>query len=193
MEGRQINTSLLALKEVIRAMQSGGHAPFRQSRLTQVLEESLTGKQCKTVVIACVSAAAINCQHTINTLRYGAELRTTKASGSQLDSFSSSTGGVRRNSVKAEQRGDAESSLRGRSRSMDTVKGSTSSNKIKPNTSSRSRQAKASTDLEAITESSELALTSSNLNLSQLRGKSPRLNGPTSSADDVSCRKNAYA
>ena len=37
MEGRQINTSLLALKEVIRAKELGrSHAPFRQSRLTQV-------------------------------------------------------------------------------------------------------------------------------------------------------------
>ena len=35
-EGRDINTSLLALKEVIRSMQHGHHAPFRQSRLTQV-------------------------------------------------------------------------------------------------------------------------------------------------------------
>ena len=37
-EGRDINTSLLALKEVIRALQHGHHAPFRQSKLTQVLE-----------------------------------------------------------------------------------------------------------------------------------------------------------
>jgi hypothetical protein len=37
MEGRQINQSLLALKEVIRAKELGRHhAPFRQSRLTQV-------------------------------------------------------------------------------------------------------------------------------------------------------------
>ena len=74
-EGRDINTSLLALKEVIRAMQSGTHAPFRQSRLTQVLEDSLTGARCKTVVVACVSGAAHNVQHTLNTLRYAADLR----------------------------------------------------------------------------------------------------------------------
>jgi kinesin family protein 2/24 len=74
-EGRDINTSLLALKEVIRALQSGHHAPFRQSRLTQVLQESLTGQQCKTVVIACVSGAEHDTHHTVNTLRYAAELR----------------------------------------------------------------------------------------------------------------------
>ena len=74
-EGRDINTSLLALKEVIRALQSGKHAPFRQSRLTQVLEESLTGKLCQTVVIACVSGAERDTQHTVNTLRYAQDLR----------------------------------------------------------------------------------------------------------------------
>ena len=74
-EGRDINTSLLALKEVIRALQSGKHAPFRQSRLTQVLEESLTGPNCRTVVIACVSGAKHDTQHTVNTLRYAQDLR----------------------------------------------------------------------------------------------------------------------
>jgi len=74
-EGRDINTSLPALKEVIRAMQCGTHAPFRQSKLTQVLEDSLTGDRCKTVVVACVSGAAHNVQHTLNTLRYAADLR----------------------------------------------------------------------------------------------------------------------
>jgi len=68
-EGRDINTSLLALKEVIRSLQKGIHAPFRQSRLTQVLEESLTGQQAKTVVIACVSGAEKDTHHTLNTLR----------------------------------------------------------------------------------------------------------------------------
>jgi hypothetical protein len=74
-EGRDINTSLLALKEVIRALQSGHHAPFRQSKLTQVLEESLKGQQCRTVVIACVSGAEHDTQHTVNTLRYAQDLR----------------------------------------------------------------------------------------------------------------------
>eukprot|EP00615_Pteridomonas_danica_P012463 CAMPEP_0114335598 /NCGR_PEP_ID=MMETSP0101-20121206/5156_1 /TAXON_ID=38822 ORGANISM="Pteridomonas danica, Strain PT" /NCGR_SAMPLE_ID=MMETSP0101 /ASSEMBLY_ACC=CAM_ASM_000211 /LENGTH=338 /DNA_ID=CAMNT_0001467259 /DNA_START=915 /DNA_END=1932 /DNA_ORIENTATION=- len=73
-EGRDINTSLLALKEVIRALQNGKHAPFRQSRLTQVLEESLTGEHCKTVLIACVSGAQADTQQSINTLRYAQDL-----------------------------------------------------------------------------------------------------------------------
>jgi kinesin family protein 2/24 len=76
LEGRQINQSLLALKEVIRAKELGrSHAPFRQSRLTQVLEESLTGRRCQTVVIGCVSPAEKDIQQSINTLRYAEGLR----------------------------------------------------------------------------------------------------------------------
>jgi kinesin family protein 2/24 len=76
MEGRQINQSLLALKEVIRAKELGrSHAPFRQSRLTQVLEEALTGAKCRTCVVGCVSPAARDLQQTLNTLRYAEGLR----------------------------------------------------------------------------------------------------------------------
>ena len=79
MEGRQINTSLLALKEVIRSLEGKrSHAPFRQSRLTQVLQESLTGNLCQTVVVACISAALENCQQTLNTLRYAEGLKKRK-------------------------------------------------------------------------------------------------------------------
>ena len=83
MEGKQINTSLLALKEVIRALDSSNkksHAPFRQSRLTQVLQESLMGDMCQTVVVACVSATQENCQQTINTLRYAEGLKRSQKS-----------------------------------------------------------------------------------------------------------------
>mmetsp|Transcript_10874 Transcript_10874/g.14149 ORF Transcript_10874/g.14149 Transcript_10874/m.14149 type:complete len:588 (-) Transcript_10874:103-1866(-) len=74
-EGRQINQSLLALKEVIRAKELGrSHAPFRQSRLTQVLEESLTGARCYTTVIGCVSPNIKDTQQTLNTLRYAESL-----------------------------------------------------------------------------------------------------------------------
>ena len=73
LEGAEINTSLLALKEVIRALATGdamAHIPFRGSKLTQVLKESFVGKNSRTVMVACVAPNMTNCEHTLNTLRY---------------------------------------------------------------------------------------------------------------------------
>ncbi|KAH8308977.1 hypothetical protein KR059_004496 [Drosophila kikkawai] len=71
-EGAEINKSLLALKECIRALsRQSGHLPFRGSKLTQVLRDSFVGgKKNKTCMIAMISPA-MNCvEHTLNTLRY---------------------------------------------------------------------------------------------------------------------------
>lgn len=73
MEGAEINTSLLALKEVIRALATGGsmkRIPFRGSKLTQVLKDSFVGKNTRTVMVSCVAPNMKNCDHTLNTLRY---------------------------------------------------------------------------------------------------------------------------
>jgi len=73
LEGAEINTSLLSLKEVIRALATGdsmSHIPFRGSKLTQVLKQSFVGANSRTVMIACVAAELRHCEHTLNTLRY---------------------------------------------------------------------------------------------------------------------------
>jgi hypothetical protein len=73
LEGAEINTSLLALKEVIRALATGGsmaHIPFRGSKLTQVLKDSFVGENSRCCMIACISPDIRNCEQTINTLRY---------------------------------------------------------------------------------------------------------------------------
>lgn len=75
MEGADINTSLLALKEVFRSMEKkNGYMPFRGSKLTQVLKESLQGKSVRTCMIACVSPASSHYEQTMNTLRYAAKV-----------------------------------------------------------------------------------------------------------------------
>lgn len=70
MEGAEINKSLLALKECIRALGMGkSHVPFRGSILTEVLRDSFTGNS-RTTMIATISPMANHCVNTLNTLRY---------------------------------------------------------------------------------------------------------------------------
>merc|ERR1719456_2166530 len=71
LDGAEINKSLLALKECIRALdQQLDHTPFRGSKLTQVLKDSFVGENCRTVMIANVSPCSSAVEHSLNTLRY---------------------------------------------------------------------------------------------------------------------------
>ena len=70
LDGAEINKSLLALKECIRALdQDKKHTPFRGSKLTLVLKDSFIGN-CKTVMIANVAPTNSCCELSLNTLRY---------------------------------------------------------------------------------------------------------------------------
>ncbi|CAF0902470.1 unnamed protein product [Rotaria sordida] len=75
-EGAQINWSLLALKECIRSMDmTHSHAPFRQSKLTHILRDSLIGTKTRTCLMANVSPPDDCCQCSLNTLQYASRIR----------------------------------------------------------------------------------------------------------------------
>ncbi|KAL3532441.1 hypothetical protein ACH5RR_005962 [Cinchona calisaya] len=90
MEGAEINKSLLALKECIRALDNDqGHIPFRGSKLTEVLRDSFVGDS-RTVMISCISPNSGSCEHTLNTLRYADRVKSlSKGNSSKREPLSS--------------------------------------------------------------------------------------------------------
>jgi len=69
-EATKINLSLSALGNVISALVAGKpHIPYRDSKLTRLLQNSLGGN-AKTVMIAAISPAHYNYEETLSTLRY---------------------------------------------------------------------------------------------------------------------------
>jgi kinesin family protein 5 len=69
-EGKKINKSLLALGQVIVALNESRYVPYRDSKLTRLLEQSLGGNSKTSLIIAC-SPAMYNEQETVSTLRFG--------------------------------------------------------------------------------------------------------------------------
>ncbi|XP_071420412.1 kinesin-like protein KIF11 isoform X4 [Pithys albifrons albifrons] len=69
-EAGNINQSLLTLGRVITALvERAPHIPYRESKLTRILQDSLGGRT-KTSIIATVSPASINLEETLSTLEY---------------------------------------------------------------------------------------------------------------------------
>nr|XP_012642248.1 kinesin-like protein KIF18B isoform X2 [Microcebus murinus] len=72
-EGASINRSLLALINVLNALADAkgrkSHVPYRDSKLTRLLKDSLGGN-CRTVMIAAVSPSSLAYEDTYNTLKY---------------------------------------------------------------------------------------------------------------------------
>ena len=85
-EGISINRGLLALGNVISAltdekkvrMGAGtAHIPYRDSKLTRILQDSLGGNS-RTTMIACVSPAESNYEESMGTIKYASRARNIK-------------------------------------------------------------------------------------------------------------------
>jgi kinesin family protein 11 len=69
-EAGMINQSLLTLGRVISALvEKGSHIPYRESKLTRLLQDSLGGRT-KTCIVATVSPTRSNLEETLSTLDY---------------------------------------------------------------------------------------------------------------------------
>ncbi|KAM9302268.1 kinesin-like protein KIF18A [Gastrophryne carolinensis] len=82
-EGTNINRSLLALGNVINALADPKtkkqHIPYRNSKLTRLLKDSLGGN-CRTIMIAAVSPSSLSYDDTYNTLKYANRAKDIKSS-----------------------------------------------------------------------------------------------------------------
>ena len=71
-EAKNINKSLTCLGQVINALTDGKstHIPYRDSKLTRILQESLGGNSRTSLIVTC-SPSAFNEHETVSTLRFG--------------------------------------------------------------------------------------------------------------------------
>lgn len=79
-EAKMINKSLSALGNVINALtesKKGGFIPYRDSKLTRILQESLGGNSQTVLVITC-SLSGYNDRETLSTLRFGLRAKSIK-------------------------------------------------------------------------------------------------------------------
>lgn len=79
-EAQHINKSLSALGSVMNALtsgQAGAHIPYRDSKLTRLLQDSLGGNS-ETTLLVCGSCSSYNCEETVSTLRFGTRAKSIK-------------------------------------------------------------------------------------------------------------------
>lgn len=101
-ETSNINKSLLALKECIRALCSRNavRIPYRASKLTLVLKDGFNNRNAsKLVMIAAVGPTARGADHTINTARYAERVKQSQGRGGGAGSGTAAAGPVGRKSA----------------------------------------------------------------------------------------------
>uniref|UniRef100_A0AAY4EYV5 Kinesin-like protein n=1 Tax=Denticeps clupeoides TaxID=299321 RepID=A0AAY4EYV5_9TELE len=81
-EAKNINKSLSSLGNVISALAEGTtHVPYRDSKMTRILQDSLGGN-CRTTMFICCSPSSFNEAETKSTLMFGQRAKTIKNSAS---------------------------------------------------------------------------------------------------------------
>lgn len=74
MEAKHINKSLSFLEQVVLSLVSKrSHVPYRSSKLTHMLQDSLGGN-CKTRLLACIRKDKVHCLESIATLRFATRM-----------------------------------------------------------------------------------------------------------------------
>ncbi|KAJ3123078.1 hypothetical protein HK098_002227 [Nowakowskiella sp. JEL0407] len=77
-EGGHINKSLLTLGTVIKKLsENGGHIPYRDSRLTRILQPSLGGN-ARTAIICTITPSNVFMDETVGTLKFASRAKTIK-------------------------------------------------------------------------------------------------------------------
>ena len=77
-EAKMINRSLSALGNVIKALvEKSSHVPYRDSKLTRLLQDSLGGNSKTSLIVTC-SCYSYNASETLSTLRFGARAKRIK-------------------------------------------------------------------------------------------------------------------
>lgn len=96
-EGAVINASLMALKDCVRARASGKNFShqYRKNKLTMALKSSFMLPAAKTVIIATVSPASKDTEHSLNTLRHAC-IMDGQQSNSEEDETRFITGGIKK-------------------------------------------------------------------------------------------------
>lgn len=77
-EGSYINKSLLTLGTVIHKLSDGkaAHIPFRDSKLTRILSNSLSGNGARIAVVCTITPASTQAEETHNTLKFASRAKT---------------------------------------------------------------------------------------------------------------------
>ncbi|MEQ2210790.1 Kinesin-1 heavy chain [Xenoophorus captivus] len=77
-EAKNINKSLSSLGNVISALAEGtAYIPYRDSKMTRILQDSLGGN-CRTTIVICCSPSSYNEAETKSTLMFGQRAKTIK-------------------------------------------------------------------------------------------------------------------